>query len=132
LLIVYDSATGKTERFVKKTNLPCVKITKGLSIKEPFILVTYTTGNRTEPARVPDNTLEFLENNYKNMLGVASSGHGNWGKDRYAKAGDLISRKYDVPLILKFEMGGYPSDIENFVKGAVELYDNTDNSINNI
>jgi protein involved in ribonucleotide reduction len=130
LLIVYDSATGKTERFVKKTNLPSVKITEGLVVDEPFILVTYTTGNRTEPARVPDNTLKFLENNYTHMLGVASSGHGNWGKERFAKSGDLISTKYNVPLILKFEMSGYPSDIENFIKGVVEQYDNSNDFIN--
>jgi protein involved in ribonucleotide reduction len=116
---VYDSAMGKTERFVLKTQLPCVKIRQGLIIDEPFVLVTYTTGH----AEIPPTTLDFLSSNHELMLGVASSGHKNWGKDMFGKAGDKVADMYKVPLIHKFEMSGFPSDVEKFKKGVLDRYD---------
>ena len=123
MLIVYDSL-GKTEKFVKKTGLPSIKLTKDLIVNEPFVLVTYTRGGRTQPPQPPQSTFDFLENenNSNFLLGVASTGHRNWGKDRFARAGDVISQKYDVPLIHKIEMSGYPKDVEIFKKGVYKIY----------
>lgn len=119
MLIVYDSAMGKTESFVQRTGLPSVKIKEGLIIQEPFVLVTYTINH----GEVPETTSEFLSNNHNYMLGVASSGHRNWGIEKFCRAGVIISEKYNVPLILKFQMRGMPSDIEKFTKGVREVYD---------
>jgi protein involved in ribonucleotide reduction len=118
MLIVYDSAMGKTENFVLRTGLPCVKIHEGLIIDKPFVLVTYTINH----GQVPDSTSEFLSNNHSHMIGVASSGHRNWGIEKFCRAGVTISEKYEVPLILKFQMRGMPSDIEKFTKGVREVY----------
>jgi protein involved in ribonucleotide reduction len=119
MLVVYDSLMGKTERFVRKTGLPCIKITEGLIIDEPYVLVTYTCGH----GEVPKTTLDFLANNHEYMIGVSASGHRNWGAEKYARAGVRIAETYNVPLINRFQMSGMPSDIENFIGGANELYE---------
>jgi protein involved in ribonucleotide reduction len=117
MLVVYDSAMGKTENFVQRTGLPSVKIHEGLIVDEPFVLVTYTINH----GQVPESTSKFLTNNHDNMIGVASSGHRNWGKEKFGRAGTTISEKYGVPLILKFQMRGMPSDIEKFIEGVREI-----------
>lgn len=122
MLIVYDSKMGKTEKFVKKTKLPSIKLSTELIMNEPFILVTYTTGGRTEKPRPPESTLEFLKRNSNFLIGVASSGHRNWGKDRFAVAADIISKMYNVPLIHKFEMSGFPNDVTTFLEGVNKIY----------
>ena len=114
---------GKTERFVKKTKLPSIKITENLKVDEPFVLITYTTGGRNQPPTPPKSTFEFLERNSNFLLGVASSGHKNWGTDRFARAGNVISQQYNVPLIHKFEMSGMPNDVQIFVEGVKQLYE---------
>jgi protein involved in ribonucleotide reduction len=119
MLVVYDSLMGKTERFVRNTKLPCIKIRKGLIIDEPFVLVTYTCGH----GEVPQTTLSFLSNNHQYMLGVAASGHRNWGVEKYGRAANRIAEMYHTPLIHKFEMSGFKSDVEKFIRGANELYE---------
>jgi len=109
LLIVYDSKTGNTQRFINKLNLKSVKITEDLVIEEPFVLVTHTTGI----GQIPQTTLKFLEKNYQYLKGVACSGNKVWGKN-YGAACDLISKKYGVPILMKFELSGSKSDVEKF------------------
>lgn len=118
MLVVFDSLMGKTEKFVRKLGLPSVKITEGLLVDEAYVLVTYTTGK----AEVPKSTSQFLESNYSYLIGVASSGHPNWGKEMYAKAGDKIAEKYGVSLVHKFTMSGYESDVKIFLEGVSKLY----------
>jgi len=109
---------GKTKRFVNKTGLPSVLITEGLEVNEPFVLVTYTCGR----GDIPKSTTNFLALNHENLLGVASSGHTNWGEDLYARAGKKIAATYKVPLILRFTNSGFPSDIKTFIEGVSLLY----------
>jgi protein involved in ribonucleotide reduction len=118
MIIAYDSAMGKTERFVKKTGLDHVKISSDLVMTEPFVLVTYTTGR----GEVPDTTLHFLKNNHEKLLAVAATGHPNWGEQFYARSGDIIAARYGVPLIAKITMSGYDSDVNTFKEGVSELY----------
>ena len=118
LLVVYDSLMGKTERFAHKLGLPILKIHKDLIVSEPYVLLTYTCGH----GEVPKTTLGFLEENHDYMVGVAVSGHRNWGEKRYGLAGDIISKKYNKPLIHKFEMSGYPSDVAKFKEGVFRIW----------
>lgn len=107
MLIVYDSFTGNVQRFVKKLGMRAVKIEDGLIVKEPFVLITYTYGK----GDVPESTMKFLmRGNFINMKGVASSGNRNW-EPLFAMAGDKISSKFGVPLLLKFEMSGTEEDV---------------------
>lgn len=116
MLIVFDSRTGNVERFVKKLNLSCVKIENDSVVSQPFVLVTYTDGF----GNVPKSTLQFLEKNNVFLKGVASSGNRNWGVN-FAKSADIISRMYNVPIILKFELSGTSRDVFEFNERLCEV-----------
>ncbi|AWB43557.1 class Ib ribonucleoside-diphosphate reductase assembly flavoprotein NrdI [Paenibacillus sp. CAA11] len=109
MLIAYDSKTGNVKRFIGKLNLPAVQINEAMTLDEPFVLVTYTTGF----GQVPQRVAAFLQKNHQRLLGVAASGNRNWG-DKFAKSADLISQQYDVPVIAKFELSGTWGDAERF------------------
>ncbi|MFC5700117.1 class Ib ribonucleoside-diphosphate reductase assembly flavoprotein NrdI [Cohnella faecalis] len=119
MLIAYDSKTGNVRRFVNKLNLPSVQIDESMTVNEPFVLVTYTTGF----GQAPDKVLHFLERNHGKLMGVSASGNRNWGEG-FARSADRISEKYGVPVICKFELSGTTKDVERFVKevGAVAAY----------
>lgn len=119
MLVVYDSKTGNVQRFVDKLDMKVVKISKNLVIDEPYVLVTFTTGF----GEIPDTTLKFIQNNYTYLQGVASSGNMNWGMS-YAKAADLISQLYKVPVIMKFELSGTKKDVEKFKQEVMKIANN--------
>lgn len=111
-LIVFDSFTGNVKRFIEKLDLEAVQIKEGLIVKEPFVLVTYTTGI----GKIPESTAKFLRRgNFINMKAVASSGNRNW-IPMFAEAGVKISEQFNVPLLLKFENDGTKSDVEEFLQ----------------
>ncbi|UGO50999.1 flavodoxin [Bacillus phage vB_BanS_Nate] len=121
-LIVFDSFTGNVKRFTNKvvdeTGLKAVQITDGLIIKEPFVLFTYTTGF----GKVPESTMKFLNRgNFMNLIGVASSGNMNWGIDLFARSGNHIATKYNIPLLHKFENDGLESDLKEVIHKMKEL-----------
>ena len=116
MLIVYDSRTGNVEKFVKKIDLPNIKIKPDLIVDRPFILITFTTGFGI----VPETTIKFLEKNYIYLKGVAASGNLNWG-NLFAHSADIISQKYNVPIIHKFELSGTQKDVEIFKERLHEL-----------
>ena len=112
MLIIYDSMTGNVQRFINKlTKYKCIKIEEGLEHKEPFILVTYTTGF----GQVPDSVVKFLNANHLYLKAVAASGNKNWGA-YFANSGEVISKAFNVPLILKFEMSGSSEDVNRFIQ----------------
>ena len=111
--VVYFSFSGNVRRFIKKTELTNVmEITqKNCSerIEEPFVLVTGTIGF----GEVPQPVQTFLDVNDDLLKAVAASGNRNWGQN-FAKAGRSISERYQVPLLLKFEVQGTADDINEF------------------
>ncbi|AEZ50488.1 flavodoxin [Bacillus phage BCD7] len=115
--IYYDSKTGNTKRFCNKLPYDSDSIGEVETITSPFILVTHATGF----GNVPLETIDFLQKNaeavHTYMKGVACSGNVNWGSN-YAKPADIISKKYNVPVILKFEMFGTEKDVKDFVEGV--------------
>ena len=119
MLIVYDSRTGNVKRFVGKLNMPSVPIESDMTIEEPFVLVTYTTGF----GQAPDKTMSFLERNYRKLVGVSASGNRNWGEG-FARSADRISALYKVPVLSKFELAGTMNDVERFKRevSAVASY----------
>lgn len=86
-----------------------MKIHNDLSVNEPYILITFTTGF----GDVPDSTHQFLEENSGYLQAIAVSGNRNWGNN-YGRAGDIISAKYNVPILMKFELSGTIEDIKTF------------------
>ncbi|MBB3114521.1 protein involved in ribonucleotide reduction [Paenibacillus phyllosphaerae] len=119
MVIAYDSRTGNVRRFVEKVKGRAVKIEEAMTLDEPFVLVTYTTGF----GQVPDKVMTFLERNHGRLRGVCASGNRNWG-EKFAGSADTISRMYGVPVLHKFELAGTARDVERFEQEvrAVEAY----------
>lgn len=124
MLLVYTSRTGNVRRFIGKVDYPSIPLTEDLEVNEPYILLTYTD----KFGEVPENVKSFLgRTKGKFMKGVAASGNRNWGI-RFAKAADVVSRQYRVPVIHKFEIAGTPKDVEIFKKRVEEIKDGSDRS----
>lgn len=116
MLVVYDSMTGNVKKFVEKTGMRNLRISKDLIIKEPFVLVTYTI----KFGELPKKSSDFLENNHEYLRAVASSGNRNWG-NMFGKAANIVSSRYGVPIILKFELGGTTEELEKFKQGVLKI-----------
>ncbi|MFC5469158.1 class Ib ribonucleoside-diphosphate reductase assembly flavoprotein NrdI [Cohnella suwonensis] len=109
MLIAFDSRTGNVRRFVDKLKVPSIQIEETMTIDEPFVLVTYTTGF----GQAPDKVMSFLKKNHNRMVGVMASGNRNWGEG-FARSADAISALYGVPVLGKFELSGTSKDVERF------------------
>lgn len=113
-LIAYYSKTGNTRRFVDKLDQSAVEITPGLTLEQPFVLVTPTYNF----GQVPEEVVEFIKFNHTNMLGVVGTGNIVWAQN-FAKSADIISRQFSVPIIRKIELSGTAQDV-GYVKKWVE------------
>ncbi len=116
MLVAYDSKTGNVRRFVTKANVRSVQIDAEMTLEEPFVLVTYTTGF----GQVPESVKAFLKRNHALLRGVSASGNRNWGGN-FAKSADAIADLYKVPVISKFELSGTRRDVEYFVKEVAAI-----------
>ncbi|MEZ3159485.1 class Ib ribonucleoside-diphosphate reductase assembly flavoprotein NrdI [Microbacterium sp. BWT-B31] len=127
LLVYFSSVSGNTARFVDKLGLPAVRIRLHSSdempeVREPFVLVTPTygggQGRGEEKGAVPKQVIRFLnvEANRKHLRGVISAGNTNFG-EAFCLAGDIISRKCDVPHLYRLELFGTPEDVDRVSEG---------------
>jgi len=111
MIIAYHSLTGNVKRFLDRCEFAFVNIANINAIDEPFVIVTNTIGF----GQVPGPVSEFLNRNRGWLVGVAASGNRNWGAN-FAKAADLISLKYGVPIVHKFELSGTEEDVKIFTE----------------
>lgn len=117
----FSGATSNTHRFVTRLGVESVRIPLQPSeptpvADEPFILITSTYGGggrNEERDAVPKQVIRFLNvpQNRELLRGVVASGNMNFGRT-YALAGDIISRKCDVPVLHRFEILGTTEDVE--------------------
>ncbi|MBW7976837.1 class Ib ribonucleoside-diphosphate reductase assembly flavoprotein NrdI [Bacillus velezensis] len=121
MIITYESKTGNVKRFAqalqRELNFDIIEITDDLIVEEEFIHITYTIGF----GEVPERTLNFIIKNKNKIKGVAVSGNRVWG-DNYGLAGDKLSAKFHVPLLLKFELSGTKQDLQK-INREVQLID---------
>ena len=121
--IVVFSLTGNCKRFVDMCKIPEEDVIDLFDIDYgvdfDYILITPTIGF----GQVPEGVAEFLETNHKHLKGVVGSGNKNWG-ERFANASEIISREYDVPLLMKIELHGSKKDISEFKKIYLESVKN--------
>ena len=52
----------------------------------------------------------------KGCVGVIGTGHINFG-DEFAKAGDILAHKLNVPMLYKLELAGTDKDVEKVRAG---------------
>ena len=116
-VVFFSNITGNTERFVNKITIKGdifkIPIKGDLNVqpKNPFLLITPTYGDSEGRGMVPHQVKKFLKNFNHNLIGVISAGNRNFGKE-FGLAGDIISYKFDVPLLHKIEIAGLPEDVE--------------------
>ncbi|MGE9276306.1 MAG: class 1b ribonucleoside-diphosphate reductase subunit alpha [Candidatus Phytoplasma pruni] len=105
--IIFDGQKqGNVFDFVEKLGFPKEHVKK-FNNKEEFFLVTKTV----KFGEISNEIEKFLEKNSHLAIGVAVSGNKNYGSN-FGKAGELISKKFNIPLILKFEGKGFSEDID--------------------
>lgn len=120
MMIVYYSLTGNVNRFIQKTKYTrTLTLEQAEGINEPYIIVTGTIGF----GEIPDSVKQFLNRHSTNLMAVAASGNRNWGQN-FARAGDLISSTYHVPLLMKFELHGNDKDVKEFNIKVEEISEN--------
>nr|WP_272904541.1 class Ib ribonucleoside-diphosphate reductase assembly flavoprotein NrdI [Bacillus subtilis] len=101
----------------QELDIESIEITDDTIIIQEFIHITYTIGF----GEVPERTLNFINNNKNKIRGVAVSGNKVWG-DNYGLAGDKLSAKFHIPLLLKFELSGTKQDLQKIIQ-EVQLID---------
>jgi len=130
LIVYFSNITNNTERLVDKLNvdssyrIPLKKPDNELlEIREPYILITPTYGDPEGKGAVPHQVKKFLtySDNSDNLLAVISSGNINFGR-QYGIAGEIIAKKFNVPLLYKFELAGQPEDVTK-IKNMISLFD---------
>ena len=119
LIVYFSSVSGYTDRFVKKLNLPAVRIPLHPKrdhmpvLESPKVLILPTYGGGPETRAVPKQVLTFLSTpqNRQNIVGVVGTGNTNFGA-AYGLAAKLVARKLDVPLLNMVELFGTPEEVE--------------------
>lgn len=121
-IIVY-SLTGNCKRFVDMCEIPKEDVIYlqdiNYDVNFDYILITPTFGFGEVPVAVS----KFLKENHNHLKGVVGSGNKNWG-ERFANASEIISKEYDVPLLMKIELHGSKKDISEFKKIYLESVKN--------
>lgn len=136
LIVFFSSVTENTRRFVDKLQLPSARIPlrqsdEPLTVTEPYVLVCPTYGGGASVSHensqpVPRQVIRFLNDSHNRSLirAVIAGGNTNFGAD-FGKAGEVISRKCQVPYVYRYELFGNDEDVrivrENLLSRAEHL-----------
>src|ERR1700760_1949105 len=130
-LVYFSSVSENTHRFVQKLGIPATRIPLHgrIEVDEPYVLVlpTYGGGRATPDIKdggyVPKQVIAFLNNEHNRSLirGVIAAGNNNFGAE-FAYAGDVVSRKCDVPYLYRLELMGTPDDVEAVRAGLADFW----------
>lgn len=131
-LVYFSSVSENTHRFVQKLELPAIRIPLHgrIEVDEPYVLITPTYGgghaNGPDPdagGYVPKQVIAFLNNEHNRSLirGVIAGGNSNFGAE-FGYAGNVISRKCNVPFLYRFELMGTVDDVFAVRAGLAEFW----------
>ena len=107
-MIYFASRTGNVRSIVDRLSLPYTEIQSHTVAQEPFLLFTYTDGL----GEVPSLVNEFMERNSNLCKGIIASGNRNYGHRVFCGAADKLKEQYNIPIVQKIEMRGFPKDNE--------------------
>lgn len=126
-LVYFSSLSENTHRFITRLDLPARRIpldsAQRLQVDEPYILIVPSYGGGTAQGAVPKQVIQFLNdsNNRQLIRGVIAAGNRNFG-EAFCLAGDIISRKCQVPYLYRFELMGTSDDIANVYHGVTQFW----------
>ncbi|MEE3360638.1 MAG: class Ib ribonucleoside-diphosphate reductase assembly flavoprotein NrdI [Pseudomonadota bacterium] len=127
-LVYFSSRSGNTARFVERLELPAFRIPRdpeGVmpAPTTPFVLVTPTFADGEGRGAVPKQVIRFLNapERRAGLRGVIAGGNRNFGAT-YALAGEVISRKCNVPVLYRFELAGTDTDIARVKDGLDKFW----------
>ena len=135
-VVYFSSVSENTHRFVQKLGLAAIRIPLHgrIEVGEPYVLILPTYGggkaNGPDPAAggyVPKQVIAFLNNEHNRSLlrGVIAAGNTNFGTE-YCYAGDVISRKCEVPYLYRFELMGTAEDVQAVRAGLADFWKDED------
>lgn len=108
-MIYYVSITGNIKKFVEKTGLQGIDINTIKSAPGKGIFITPTIG----VGEIPRESLEFVSKNHKKIVGLVGSGDKKW-KSEYCAAVDKLSKRFNIPVLMKFELQGTGETVDRF------------------
>jgi protein involved in ribonucleotide reduction len=131
-LVYFSSVSENTHRFVQKLGLPATRIPLHgrIRVDEPYVLVlpTYGGGRATPDVDaggyVPKQVIAFLNDEHNRSLirGVIAAGNTNFGAE-FCYAGEVVSRKCDVPYLYRFELMGTDEDVQAVRAGLADFWE---------
>ncbi|AII75202.1 Ribonucleotide-diphosphate reductase, gamma subunit [Bifidobacterium coryneforme] len=134
-VVYFSSASQNTARFIANCHLedegidvfriPLRPKDPELKVNQPYILVVPTYGGGSAKKAVMPQIKRFLNDpqNRACIRGVIASGNTNFG-DAFCMAGDIISRKCQVPFLYYFELMGTKEDEDKVRKGVLDFFHN--------
>ena len=134
-VVYFSSASRNTARFIANCHLdeegidvfriPLRPKDPPLNIRQPYILIVPTYGGGSAKKAVMPQIKRFLNDpaNRAGIRGVIASGNTNFG-EAFCMAGDIISRKCNVPFLYYFELMGTKEDQEKVRRGVVDFFRN--------
>lgn len=133
-LVYFSSASENTHRFVRKLEVPAIRIPlhdrEGrFEVRRPYVLIVPTYGGGTtvtgrDTSFVPKQVIRFLNNEHNRSLirGVIAAGNTNFGES-FCFAGDIVSRKCNVPYLYRFELMGTADDVARVRDGLARFWE---------
>ncbi|MGR3794214.1 class Ib ribonucleoside-diphosphate reductase assembly flavoprotein NrdI [Vannielia sp. SX4] len=122
-LVYFSSGSGNTSRLVEKLGLPATRLPMSATasvpeITAPFVLITPTYADGEGRGAVAKPVIAFLNRveNRALLRGVIAGGNRNFGAT-FARAGEVIAAKCNVPLLYRFELAGTETDIARIRAG---------------
>ena len=132
MIVYFSSVSENTKRFVEScgfkipvARIPLRKTDPEPVVDRPYVLIVPTYGGGIPGNAVPVQVKRFLKEHSGLMRGVISSGNLNFG-EYYAKAGDVISARFHVPVLYRFELMGTDEDRETVTMGLKEYFAHID------
>ncbi|MEM8823326.1 MAG: class Ib ribonucleoside-diphosphate reductase assembly flavoprotein NrdI [Pseudomonadota bacterium] len=126
-IVYFSSRSSNTARFVAGLGLPALRIPISGDDQprpyDPFVLICPTYADGEGRGAVPKQVIRFLNDPTRRALlrGVIAGGNRNFGPT-FALAGEVISRKCNVPVLHRFELAGTDTDIARVRAGLKKFW----------